>query len=271
MLEAFKFFRLLDFDVKHLHDYYGVLAQLWNNRLDGLIIRNIASQPLIEKFLILLDETGYNIPVTRYYWGKVYGRVLTSELNDIEQYYKDAAIYDTNLPLIWGDGQSWEYYFRNILHILYGKSAGIPKFDDGNMCTSSTIRVISDGKSLTTHCGNQFAYNSSKFNKLKSVSILDDQLSYFLLLQKPMQGGDLTVFNAKWSKRNEYSNINSNMIKSIEASQSIKLELNPGDLLIFQGGQIYHRVECINGPIPRITLGGFLTPSKDLTKLYFWS
>ena len=88
MSEANKFFRLLDFAVKHLHDYSGVLPQLWNNRLDGLIIRNIVSQPLIEKFLILLAVTGCNIPVTKYYWGKVYGRVRTSELNDIEQYYE---------------------------------------------------------------------------------------------------------------------------------------------------------------------------------------
>ena len=57
MSEANKFFRILNFEVKHLHDYSGVLPQLRNNRLDGLIIRNIASQPLIEKFLILLDET----------------------------------------------------------------------------------------------------------------------------------------------------------------------------------------------------------------------
>jgi len=52
---------------------------------------------------------------------------------------------------------------------------------------------------------------------------------------------------------------------------NLKLRPQPGDLLMFYGGYIWHRVEDIEGNTPRITLGGFLNFSKDDKELYYWS
>jgi hypothetical protein len=45
----------------------------------------------------------------------------------------------------------------------------------------------------------------------------------------------------------------------------------PGDILVFSGGPIWHRVENIKGDTPRITFGGFLNFSKDEKELFYWS
>ena len=260
MPSKFQFLRFIEFEYNTIAQHSGLLSQLWNDQLDGIILREVISPSVISSFLSLLSK-----PITNF-------RVLASQLDDLDKYYSDAADYNLNLPAIWGDdNKTWPQFFSDILQVLYGRAAYVPYFADDKCCASSTVRIISNGNELTTHCGNQFAYNSSKFEDLNAISLLDNQVSYFLLLQVPSEGGELTIFDAKWSNRFQYSNQNNDFIHSIESRDSIKLDLRAGDLLIFQGGQIYHRVERAQGAIPRITLGGFITPSLDKQKLYFWS
>ena len=267
-----QFFRIKDFKYNTIAQHSGQLNNLWTDQLDGIIIRQVISPSVLSTFLTLLSDPITNLPRTSYYWGQVYGRVLTSQLDDLDEYYSDAAAYNINLPAIWGDdNNTWPEFFSEMLQLLHGRNADVPQFTNEKCCTSSTIRIIADGSELTTHCGNQFAYKSSKFDDLKKISLLDNQVSYFLLLQEPSEGGELTIFDAKWSNRSQYSNQSSDLFHTIESRGSIQLDLRAGDLLIFQGGQFYHRVERAQGPIPRITLGGFITPSIDKQNLYFWS
>ena len=266
------YFRCLDINFDSINEHSGIMRNLWSDQLDGIIIRDVVSKSFISEFLQLVTDSGANIPSISYYWGQVFGRVLTSQLDDIDEYFKDALLYDSNLPQIWGNSSSsWPTFFSQILQILYGQLACIPQLSNGKFLLSSTVRLISHGKELTTHCGNQFAQNTSKLYDLSRISILDDQVSYFLLLQPPFEGGELSIFDAKWSDRSEILSAGATLVQTIESRDSLKLDLKAGDLLIFQGGQIYHRVERIHGSIPRITLGGFITPSLDMQKLYFWS
>jgi hypothetical protein len=50
-----------------------------------------------------------------------------------------------------------------------------------------------------------------------------------------------------------------------------KIKPKKGDMILFQGGNIWHRVETVRGNIPRITFGGFIGISIDKTKFYYWS
>ena len=266
------FFRLLDFQSSSIEHYPGVINGLWNNQVDGIIVRELITPSVASKFIELLCDSSLDLPRSNYYWGQVFGRVLTSQLEDLDQYFIEASLYESNLPPIWGQSiTSWPSFFSELLYTLSGKIATVPSLSNSLSFISSTVRIISNGKELTTHCGNQFAECSSKLDSLSKISLLDDQVSYFLLLQEPSLGGELTVFDALWSNRSSYTRQGLSLIQSIESRDSLKLDLKVGDLLIFQGGQIYHRVECIHGVTPRITLGGFITPSHDLHNLYFWS
>ena len=56
-----------------------------------------------------------------------------------------------------------------------------------------------------------------------------------------------------------------------EEVQRKKLKPGPGDMIVFAGGQIWHKVEFVQGSRPRFTIGGFMSRSKDDKTLYFWS
>ena len=272
MSEPSSFFRLLDFHYSSIEHHSGVINGLWNNQVDGIVVRELISPSLASHFVELLSDPSFDLPRTVYYWGQVFGRVLTSQLDDLDKYFNSASLYEANLPQIWGhNATSWPSFFSEFLYRLSGKIATVPQYSNCLSFISSTVRIISNGKQLTTHCGNQFAECSPKLDSLSKITLLDDQVSYFVLLQEPSQGGELTVFDALWSNRLSYTTQGLSLIQSIESRDSVQLDLKVGDLLIFQGGQIYHRVECIQGVTPRITLGGFITPSHDFQNLYFWS
>ena len=273
MANDYNAFKLLEFESNLIPNYKGVLQGLSNRELDGLIVRNLVDKETTSGFVSALESNQYEMPLNKYYWGTVYGRVLTSKLNDLDKYYESALEYNTKQPSIWGPEKvlNWQDFLGSILSMLYDKQANIPHFSNGNSCHSSTIRFLSEGNGLVTHSDNRFPAEEPKFEDLKSISILEDVISYFVLLQKPSSGGELTVFNARWNNKQNHPEHEHECIESIELEQSRTLELDVGDLLVFQGGDIYHRVEPIIGPIPRITIGGFITPSIDNTSVYFWS
>jgi len=45
----------------------------------------------------------------------------------------------------------------------------------------------------------------------------------------------------------------------------------PGDMILFQGGQLWHRVATVEGAKDRITFGDFLGFFKDKNKIAYWS
>jgi len=63
-------------------------------------------------------------------------------------------------------------------------------------------------------------------------------------------------------------NGNTIMLKDL---RSFSVKPMPGDILVFSGGPIWHRVENIKGETPRITFGGFLNYSKDDKELFYWA
>ena len=108
---------------------------------------------------------------------------------------------------------------------------------------------------------------------------MNDQLSYFLVLQESEKGGELSIYDMLWDqvKRKENPENNEFVIDDkdnhiyLKDVESFAVKPKPGDILIFSGGPIWHRVEDIKGSIPRITFGGFLNFSKDNKELYYWS
>ena len=49
------------------------------------------------------------------------------------------------------------------------------------------------------------------------------------------------------------------------------VELNAGDMVIFDSGRHVHRVSPVVGARPRVTLGGFLTADVARSRVAYWS
>jgi hypothetical protein len=133
---------------------------------------------------------------------------------------------------------------------------------------------------LHVHCGNLFQAQSEFYYSLIEEDIdKNDQLSYFLLIQEAESGGELTIYDMLWKdvkrkisqeENNSVIDDNDNIIY-LKNVPSFAVKPLPGDILVFAGGPIWHRVEDIKGSISRITLGGFLNFSKDGKEIYYWS
>jgi len=124
----------------------------------------------------------------------------------------------------------------------------------------TTLRELyQNGGGIRKHCEKDLQVYYNKFIKLLGLELPHFQLSYFILLNKPIEGGKLKIHNQYFF---------TNMANEKETEFYIP-EIEEGDLVIFNGGEIYHSVSNIIGSENRITIGGFL--SKKNNNFYSWS
>jgi hypothetical protein len=144
-----------------------------------------------------------------------------------------------------------------------------------------TIRELLPGKGeLIIHCENLFFDEFPRFFELlQQLDIKDNKLSYFITLSEAEQGGELCCFDLNWSrvkKRVADELLEDEYQQSIDIVNDPKVQrmfIKPaaGDLLLFAGGNVWHRVEKVLGNKPRVTLGGFIAETTSPGKYYIWS
>jgi hypothetical protein len=150
----------------------------------------------------------------------------------------------------------------------------------------ATIRLIPSPHfdEMRTHCGNMFCgkqYFSKYYEDIVPLVEIVNQLSYFMLVQKPEVGGKLMVYNITCYEaptttcEDETIDLlgnNGQFINLHDGSvEEIPIEMNEGDLLVFAGGELWHRVSKVEGSLTRYSLGGFMGFAHDGSKLYVWS
>ena len=107
---------------------------------------------------------------------------------------------------------------------------------------------------------------------LSQYARVHDQLSYFFLLRKPDEAGQLVLYDALWDETKEaLAQDYPTAVKLVESRKAHVIDMEPGDLVIFAGGRIWHQVRDVEGETNRVTLGGFMAYSKDMSRLYHWS
>lgn len=147
-------------------------------------------------------------------------------------------------------------------------------------CAPGNFRFFEPDKGgLFVHCGYLFQKQSPFYYTVVEPMALERQLSFFLVLQNAEQGGELTIYDMLWKdikdkdqmEENEYVLTPAGEKLYLNTLRSFYVKPNPGDVLIFSGGPIWHRVENIKGSIPRITFGGFLNFTPDGKGLRYWA
>lgn len=156
----------------------------------------------------------------------------------------------------------------------------VPQVVNNNTaCAPGNFRFFEPDKGgLFVHCGYLFQKQSPFYYTVVEPMALERQLSFFLVLQNAEQGGELTIYDMLWKdikdkdrmEENEYVLTPSGEQLYLNTLRSFYVKPNPGDVLIFSGGPIWHRVENIKGNIPRITFGGFLNFTPDGKGLRYW-
>src|SRR5690606_22825792 len=100
------------------------------------------------------------------------------------------------------------------------------------------------------------------------------QISFFIVLSRPELGGELRLYASTWQPDvDAFSGVNraspeADALASLDGFFDHDPEV--GDLMLFDGGRYYHRVNEIGGTRPRWTYAGFVARASDRQGIRFW-
>ena len=194
---------------------------------------------------------------------------LSNGLITIDEYLEIASDYVENFESSFGiDLPNIVKKLVNKMNSDYNYSTIIP-IEKERSIMPGIFRVQMPKKNqIGMHCGNQFNGQFMSFYKhIDSTLENINQLSYFFMLQKPDKGGELTLFNYSWREflKKHTKNMDEAIMRKVVMANDKgrrKLLMENGDLLVFQGGDIFHRVEQVYGKKSRVTFGGHFRFSK---------
>jgi len=267
------------FDTIDLHDldrYPDALREMYAGRLGGLVIRGVYSKDDMARITETLGKAEVNYPRTSFpprFNAHFYGRCLDGSDPQLGEYLDDAERFRAETLSVFRGAVPFEERMEQMFRRLAGgRDVRVPCFDDGRAYTPATIRIILEGGQIGTHCGNE-ASTRPAYTHLNSVIDRGDQLSYFLTLQEPVAGGELIVYSLKWSDIDASRIVNgrSKVEDLLREAEWMAVAPTAGDLLIFDGGRYFHRVDFVKGPRTRWTIGGFMMFDAPGDTVYYWS
>jgi hypothetical protein len=155
-----------------------------------------------------------------------------------------------------------------------GRSIG-PPVEDGRAYLGGNIRWYQPGRGgLPSHVGNEFPmHHDPSLWYLRQQADTLDHVSYFVVLQPPEVGGELSVFDLLYEEEapelEQWGN-EGRKDGPMDDVPATRISPPAGSMILFGGGWRWHRVEPIEGNRPRITYGGFACRAHDDRSLYFW-
>jgi hypothetical protein len=276
--------------------YPDALHNLYTGKEDGFLVRGVLSQAQVNSILanfqqVLDDEpaftdVGFTYPTV---FAEFSNRVLQGlpeekKQEGISAYFaKNERFKNTfqdrfkvDLPKILND---------LFLQIGGSRAVSVPRGikEEGHYPFATFRYLVPKQGMMAVHCGNYFqdAFRQV-YEHLSSIVKVKNQMSFFIVLQEAEAGGELSVFNFRWQEGQ--SKINPSEDKEIylpngkayfidkdKGMQKVMLKPKAGDMILFQGGSIWHRVEPIRGQQNRITFGGFMGFSEDEKTVHYWS
>jgi hypothetical protein len=273
----------------------NALWDLYTNAADGFLIKNFLSEEEVDTFMSNFDKVlnddpahtavGFTYPaIFAEFSNRISQQTEDEKNNAISAYFKKTTIFNENFKNEFGIDIKTR--IESLLKAISGNReiAVAEGKDSSGKYPFATVRFLTPEKGLmSVHCGNYFGKTFEEtYKDLTKKVAVENQMSFFIMLQEPEAGGELSLFNFRWKlgqtkihpgEDNEIIQPDGTKMYVEDNKEIIKDKIVPkkGDMILFQGGNIWHRVEMVKGNTPRITFGGFIGISIDKTKFYYWS
>jgi hypothetical protein len=127
---------------------------------------------------------------------------------------------------------------------------------------------------IHAHTANEFCDVWPAYAHLRDIARMRDSLSYFITAQAPEAGGELFLYDLDWDDTPDdvlALSMGPARDELLERFPGRTIALAAGDMVLFTGGRIWHRVVPVRGERPRVTVGGFVAESHDGAQLFYWS
>lgn len=263
------------------------IDNLQNKEVDGFLIRSVLNSEEVKALLdaynavpegeIKQTTSGMFVYPSPF---SMVDKLDEDDKSSLKTFFHDAEVF-------WNDfTEKFNFDFvQRITDVLIkiggNRSVKVPSgIENIGIYNPATIRyLVPNEGEFNVHCGNYFHKEFPNFyDHMNSISVIENQMSYFVVLQKPEVGGELVVYDLTWDEAETRLGgvIKTKSGKELNLSNPnfanhIKLSPNAGDMIVFSGGRIWHKVEKPQGSFARITMGGFLSRSRDDRELYIWS
>lgn len=263
--------------------YKYTIKDVQNRNIDAIICRNF------------IDKEKCNTITNRLFSGEKFKNdnkeIIFTEPQSIVAEDLDSLITDNYRSFVTTFKEVYKVDLINKISSLLSKLNNNKKpkqlvMNKSDLISSGGFRVMFPTiPSLFLHCGNQFnKVFPTNYNFLSTQVEVYNHLSYFVVLKEPDEGGRLIIYDISWKEAQE-SIFRTSTIITLEGKKfnldkkrsrikNLKLDLKIGDLLIFSGGEIWHKVEDVKGKKERVTFGGFLgfgNLSETEDDLYVWT
>jgi hapalindole-type alkaloid chlorinase len=255
-----------------------LVYKVHTKQLDGFILKEVFNQHEVQTFLdkvsaipsqqFLQTNTGTIIPDPF---------ATISNLEDRLKNYADKKVKFEDFGFH-DEFKKLDFVMKFISQPFEVRPPQISNYNIG--AVPATIRhFYPDMGGLFVHCGYLFQVQTPIYYDAVEKMEKEGQLSFFVVMQQPEIGGELTLYDMVWDNVNKKDSAENNEYVLdkygnrvlLSEVNSRKYNPSPGDILVFYGGRIWHRVEPIFGSRPRITLGGFINFSKDDKICFYWS
>lgn len=256
----------------------GLMNKIFDGELDGFVVRNVLPQSKIKELIQKIDSID-DKEFLKASNGKLFPyphASITDKEEKLDLYVQQNKKFN-ELPF-----NDLKQTIQDFFHKIKGRfTPDIPKVlnERGEAVYGNFRMFMPNMGGLFVHCGYLFQEEAPLYYDVVEEMDKEGQLSYFMVLQYPEQGGELTIYDMLWPEIQKKDDFHNNeyvfnedgekvFLKNVE---SFSVRPEPGDILVFKGGPIWHRVEEIEGNRPRITFGGFINFSKDKKNFYYWS
>ena len=278
------FFNFIEVPFDKLSESGDLIKKIKDGEVHGFVLKNLFTQQEITDLLAAiekpLEEKAMHTPS-----GKMFPApfaIVTNATERLDAYYESIDTIHELMdrePIVQMVRDRIESFFKAVgsnykVSVPINKEKGLP-------VSEGCFRVFfKDKGGLFVHCGNLFQKQSEYYYSLLDHDIdMSDQLSFFFCLQNTEVGGELTIYDMLWKdvKNKVTPDENNSVIADTGETIYLKdlpqftVKPLPGDILVFSGGPIWHRVENIKGDTARITYGGFVNFSKDGKEVFYWS
>jgi len=278
--------RSVDIDISQAGDFANGIEDLYEDRLDAIIVRRAFSPELLAEVGHALDQDGSDRP-----WTRPNEKMPVEDVQllgtdtpatptyaaprggSLEDYLAGAAKFRPAMEKAFDSTfVPGDQFARVLAKFAGGRPAEVPVSSDGRSYLPATLRRLTDGKQIGIH--HDYHYQLALYDELRQQADTTTLVSFVATLQAPDAGGELFVYGVtpttpdvpKMPNGFQYD------LPAIEASyEYAKFDVGAGDLFLIASGRCLHRVAKIEGPHARVTMGGFLALDKDRKRVLFWS
>ena len=185
------------------------------------------------------------------------GTSLSSHIYEKSKYFSNAQKSNQLIQHIFEDTQSPLLTMQKTVTDISQKQISTA-MENAMSYSDAVIRIHQHEDSVHLHRDNS-AFEMSEY----SVSHFDNQLSAILYLQSPKEGGELTIYQKKWTILDEKMRqpdfgYSTDIVKDIPY---ISIPPIPGNMVIINP-KFYHQIESIYGTKQRISMSFFFGESS---------